>query len=124
MDKKNRRRQIGYSLLRGSQAQGTEPAKENESKIRREIAILQKCHHPNVVRLREVIDDPESRKIYMTLEYTASGEIEWRDDQDNPIMTIDKAREIFRDVVCGLDYRKTLCCYIDNIYIYILIYVQ
>lgn len=97
---------MGYSLLRGSQAQGTEPAKENESKIRREIAILTKCHHPNVVRLREVIDDPECRKIYMALEYTASGEIEWRNDQDNPIMTIDEARKIFRDVVCGLDYRK------------------
>ena len=39
--------------------------KENEQKIRREIAILKKCAHPHVVRLREVIDDPASRKIYL-----------------------------------------------------------
>ncbi|OAD05159.1 hypothetical protein MUCCIDRAFT_17218, partial [Mucor lusitanicus CBS 277.49] len=75
-----------------------------EQKIRREISILEKCCHPNVVRLREVIDVPESRKIYMALEYTESGEIEWRDSQDRPVMTVDEARRIFRDIVNGLDY--------------------
>ncbi|RCH95669.1 hypothetical protein CU098_000571, partial [Rhizopus stolonifer] len=110
VDKKNRRRQMGYHLLRGSQAQGgSEPvSKENEHKIRREIAILTKCCHPNVVRLYEVIDDPTSRKIYMALEYTASGEIEWRDEHDKPVMTVDEARHIFRDIVCGLDYLHAL----------------
>jgi serine/threonine protein kinase len=98
---------MGYSLLRESQNQGTEPAsKENEQKIRREISILEKCCHPNVVRLREVIDVAESRKIYMALEYTESGEIEWRDSQDQPVMTVNEARKIFRDIVNGLDYRK------------------
>ncbi|KAL7310852.1 hypothetical protein PS15m_010295 [Mucor circinelloides] len=107
VDKKNRRRQMGYSLLRdhGPGGAGTEPAsKENEQKIRREISILEKCCHPNVVRLREVIDVPESRKIYMALEYTESGEIEWRDSHDQPVMTVDEARRIFRDIVNGLDY--------------------
>ena len=33
--------------------------------IRREIAILKKCVHTHVVRLREVIDDPQAEKIYM-----------------------------------------------------------
>jgi hypothetical protein len=37
----------------------------SEQKIQREIAILKKCVHPHVVMLREVIDDPASRKIYM-----------------------------------------------------------
>lgn len=108
VDKKNRRRQMGYSLLRGSQhqpgGQQQHPSKENELKIKREIAILKKCNHPNVVKLREVIDDPASRKIYMALEYTESGEIEWRDEYDKPVMTIDEARRIFRDIVNGLDY--------------------
>ncbi|KAI8883007.1 kinase-like protein [Backusella circina FSU 941] len=106
VDKKNRRRQMGYSLLRGhSQLQNGEPiSEENEQKIRREIAILKKCSHPNVVRLYEVIDDPTSRKIYMALEYTESGEIEWRDQNDLPIIDISDARAMFRDIVCGLDY--------------------
>jgi serine/threonine protein kinase len=37
----------------------------NAQKIRREIAIMKKCIHPNVVRLIEVIDDPDVRKIYL-----------------------------------------------------------
>ncbi|KAI7907587.1 kinase-like domain-containing protein [Cokeromyces recurvatus] len=97
---------MGYSLLRGSQqAQGLEPAsKESEQKLRREIAILKKCRHPNVVQLFEVIDVPESRKIYMALEYTENGEIGWRDEYDHPILSINEARRIFRDIVSGLDY--------------------
>ncbi|OAD69205.1 protein kinase SSP1 related [Phycomyces blakesleeanus NRRL 1555(-)] len=78
--------------------------RENEQKIRREISILKKCAHPNVVQLKEVIDDPQSRKIYMALEYTEKGEIEWRDDQDRPILRLPEIRKIFRDVVSGLDY--------------------
>jgi serine/threonine protein kinase len=122
---------MGYSLLRGhSQLQNGEPiSEENEQKIRREIAILKKCSHPNVVRLYEVIDDPTSRKIYMgkfhtykitfclictclylyikiALEYTESGEIEWRDQNELPIISIKDARAMFRDIVCGLDYCK------------------
>lgn len=38
---------------------------EAESKVRREIAIMKKCVHPNVVALREVMDDPNSKKIYL-----------------------------------------------------------
>ena len=33
--------------------------------IRKEIAIMKKCRHMNLVRLVEVIDDPQSEKIYM-----------------------------------------------------------
>ncbi|KAG0329346.1 hypothetical protein BGZ99_002352 [Dissophora globulifera] len=74
----------------------------NEQKIRREIAIMKKCIHPNVVRLIEVIDDPTARKIY--LEYMEGGEVRWKDADDKPIMSLDDARAIFRDVVLGLEY--------------------
>jgi serine/threonine protein kinase len=36
-----------------------------ENSIRKEIAIMKKCRHPNIVRLLEVIDDPQQEKIYM-----------------------------------------------------------
>ncbi|KAI8987795.1 kinase-like domain-containing protein [Mycotypha africana] len=107
VDKRNRKRQMGYGLLRGSHHQNgsdNNAPKEYEQKIIREILILQKCLHPNVVRLYEVIDIPENRKIYMALEYTENGEIEWRDDNDKPIMSSEQSRKIFRDIVNGLDY--------------------
>jgi SNF1-activating kinase 1 len=49
-----------------------------EDKTKREIAILKKIRHPNVVGLLEVIDDPELKKIYMVLEHVELGEIVWR----------------------------------------------
>lgn len=101
-------------------------------KIRRETAILKKCNHPNVVKLKEVIDDPGAEKIYMgkimegegrgglkfllliltsylVLEYLSGGEIKWHDDDPevpNPVMMEADARPILRDVLCGIQYRK------------------
>ena len=34
------------------------------------------------------------------------GEIQWRDEKEMPVLSIDGARNVFRDVVSGLDYRK------------------
>ena len=33
--------------------------------IRKEIAVMKRCRHMNLVRLVEVIDDPQTEKIYM-----------------------------------------------------------
>ena len=37
------------------------------SDLKREIAIMKKLNHPNVVKLFEVIDDPKSENIYLGL---------------------------------------------------------
>ena len=42
-------------------------------RIRKEIAIFKKVHHPNVVRMKEIIDDPDSSKLFMILEYCEGG---------------------------------------------------
>lgn len=34
--------------------------------IKREIAIMKKLNHPNVIKLYEVIQDTEKEKIYMS----------------------------------------------------------
>ena len=44
-----------------------EPALAGE-KVRREIAVMKKAVHRNVVQLKEVIDDPRSQKIFLVLE--------------------------------------------------------
>lgn len=75
-----------------------------EDKIRKEIAIMKKCRHPNVVRLKEVLDDANSRKIYLVLEYLEKGEIKWRKGPGEPALTLPLALSAFRDVVLGLEY--------------------
>ncbi|KAF2788108.1 kinase-like protein [Melanomma pulvis-pyrius CBS 109.77] len=49
-----------------------------EDKINKEIAILKKARHPNIVSLLEVIDDPKWRKVYIVLELVELGEVKWR----------------------------------------------
>lgn len=75
-----------------------------DKKVKREIAIMKKCAHENVVRLREVIDDPQSKKIFMILEYMEGGEVQWKDQRGFPTLTVDQARQTLRDVVLGLEY--------------------
>ena len=43
--------------------------------IEKEIAMMKRLQHPNLVRLFEVIDSVESDKLYMVLEYVSLGEI-------------------------------------------------
>ncbi|EGF82709.1 hypothetical protein BATDEDRAFT_9379, partial [Batrachochytrium dendrobatidis JAM81] len=85
---------------------GLNPPNPHLERIKREIAILKKCAHPHVVRLREVIDDPHSDKIYLVLEYLEGGDIAWSNNAEHPkpIQSVDEARRIFRDVVCGVQY--------------------
>ncbi|KAF4471425.1 CAMKK kinase [Fusarium albosuccineum] len=57
---------------------GKVTAMSPQDKTKKEIAILKKIRHPNVVALLEVIDDPELKKIYMVLEHVELGEVVWR----------------------------------------------
>lgn len=41
----------------------------------REIAILKKLNHPNIIRLIEVLDDPSEDGLYMVFELLERGEI-------------------------------------------------
>eukprot|EP01039_Chlorochromonas_danica_P003691 gene3691-4038_t len=43
--------------------------------IKREIAIMKKLLHPNILRLFEVLDDPRVNKIYLVLEYVKMGDL-------------------------------------------------
>ncbi|KAG5644172.1 hypothetical protein DXG03_009013 [Asterophora parasitica] len=75
-----------------------------EAKIRKEIAIMKKCRHLHVVRLCEIIDDRSRDKIYMVMEYLAGGEVKWKNENDEPILTVGQTRRIIRDAVLGLEY--------------------
>jgi [calcium/calmodulin-dependent protein kinase] kinase len=63
-----------------------------EDKVKKEVAILKKARHPNVVSLLEVIDDPNQQKVYIVLEYVEKGEIVWRKKGLREIVHVDKLR--------------------------------
>jgi [calcium/calmodulin-dependent protein kinase] kinase len=63
-----------------------------EDKVKKEVAILKKARHPNVVSLLEVIDDPNRQKVYIVLEYVENGEIVWRKKGLREIIHVDKLR--------------------------------
>lgn len=44
---------------------------------------MKKLHHPNVIRLFEVIENPNTDKIYMVIELAEPGQlIEWDEDEE------------------------------------------
>ena len=67
-------------------------AGNHEEKIKREIAILKKARHPNIVGLLEVIDDPDVKKVYIVLEHVEMGEIRWRTEGAREICLVEWRR--------------------------------
>lgn len=74
--------------------------------VQKEIAILKKLSHPNVVKLVEVLDDPNDNYLYMVFEFVEKGSI-LEIPTDKPLDE-DTAWSYFRDTLCGLEYREFL----------------
>jgi len=85
--------------------------------VMKEIAIMKKSQHPNLVRLIEAIDNEETDNLYMVLEFVAGGQVmtwnggkrryyaatsEGGDVYDEP-----RAKELSRDIISGLRYLHT-----------------
>ncbi|KAL5382262.1 hypothetical protein DPSP01_006657 [Paraphaeosphaeria sporulosa] len=64
----------------------------HEDKIKREIAILKKARHENIVGLLEVIDDPSKKKVYIILEHVSLGEVKWRKEGAKEICLVEWRR--------------------------------
>uniref|UniRef100_A0A8C6K7P9 Calcium/calmodulin-dependent protein kinase kinase 1, alpha b n=1 Tax=Nothobranchius furzeri TaxID=105023 RepID=A0A8C6K7P9_NOTFU len=71
-------------------------------RVYREIAILKKLDHRNVVKLVEVLDDPDEDGLHMAFELMTKGPV-MEVPTDDPL-TEDQARFYFRDVVLGTEY--------------------
>lgn len=63
-----------------------------EDKVKKEVAILKKARHPNIVALLEVIDDPSRKKVYIVLEWVERGEITWRVKAPKEIAIVEARR--------------------------------
>ncbi|XP_068249427.1 calcium/calmodulin-dependent protein kinase kinase 1-like isoform X2 [Palaemon carinicauda] len=83
-------------------ASGGRPIENPLDRVHREIAILKKLNHPNVVKLVEVLNDPDEDNFYMAFELLEKGEV-LEIPTDSPLSE-DQAWVYFRDVVLGLEY--------------------
>jgi len=81
--------------------------------LEQEIAIMKKIDHPNLVRLHEVINDPEADLIYMIIEFIDGGQVCYPKYLQNTLdfsisrpIPRSKIWDYFRDCIRGLDYRN------------------
>ena len=78
---------------------------QNDYDPKKEIAIMKKLNHPNIVRLVEVMESHEDGKIYMILEYSEQGPVLELSPQGTcSPLEVETVRSYTRDIVSGLSY--------------------
>lgn len=85
--------------------------KNSVSLLQKEIAIMKKISHPNLVQLHEVIDDMDQGTIYLVMEKVDLGVIGSSKHKtyigcQRKKIPMKKLRKYFRDCLQGLDYRN------------------
>lgn len=71
----------------------------NEDDLLREIAVMKFIDHPNITKLHEVIEDVDSQKVYVIMEYCEKGPVHVLGDAPLPIET---ARKYASGIASGL----------------------
>jgi serine/threonine protein kinase len=69
-----------------------------------EIAIMKKCHHEHVIKLLEVIDDPDSQCLYIVMEYCEKGNLLPKHMSDWKPYPANQVRDYIRQLVEAVDY--------------------
>lgn len=76
--------------------------------VKREVAIMKRLRHENVVRLYEVMDDPTVNKLYLVLEYMKRGDLlQIASDPSTKSaspLTDEQVWDVCRQVLRGLNY--------------------
>ncbi|XP_070493657.1 calcium/calmodulin-dependent protein kinase kinase 2 [Chironomus tepperi] len=101
LSKKKLLRKAGIGFNRGHPKRGVN-IETPLDRVYKEIAVLKKLDHPNVVKLVEVLDDPVDDALYMVFELVTQGEV-LNVPTSNPL-TEERAWFIFRQVILGIEY--------------------
>ena len=72
--------------------------------MKREIQILENFHHPNIIKLYEVIDS--ATNLLLVMEFLPGGEL-YNVIERNGKLSEDKARHYFQQILAGLEYVHT-----------------
>lgn len=89
----------------GSQLYNEEENRNPLHLIREEIAIMKKLDHENIIKLYEVLDDPDGDSLYMVMEYCPNGVVMRIGlGETIPAIPEDQCRLWFRDMILGIEY--------------------
>ncbi|CAK1590050.1 unnamed protein product [Parnassius mnemosyne] len=81
---------------------GPGPPPDPLQRVYREIAVLKKLDHPNVVKLVEVLDDPAEDQLYLVFQLLEGGPV-IEIPTENPLDE-NVAKKYFRDALLGVEY--------------------
>lgn len=70
--------------------------------ILNEISIMKKLDHPNIVKLIEVLDQPDDDTIYIVMEYVGKYSVQKKINEKG--VTSGQVWKYFRDTLLGLEY--------------------
>ncbi len=89
------------------------PRSPQINQIEREVAIMKKMNHPHIVRLIEIIDDPNHHKQYLIQEFIPNGDLLEKIKQyDKNPLSEQNLRKYFRQLMTAVWY----CHEIVNIF--------
>ncbi|WFD17928.1 non-specific serine/threonine protein kinase [Malassezia caprae] len=77
--------------------------------VRTEVAIMKKLHHPNVLKIYEALDDPNTDHLYLVFEYCHGGVVySIKPGQQNTPLSEEQARHYFQQIMSGVAYLHSL----------------
>nr|CAH0098595.1 unnamed protein product [Daphnia galeata] len=103
VSKKKIMKKSGFFGRLAPRRNNTASASHPLDRINREINILKKLDHPNIVKLVEVLDDPVQDNLYLAFELLDLGPVVLDAPNENPMEEI-QARIYFRDLLLGIEY--------------------
>jgi len=76
---------------------------EAEVRLRREYALMKVLKHPNVIKLTEVLENPQD--IIIIMQYASQGDLfEYIVTRENQRLTEEQAKPLFFQVAQGVQY--------------------
>ena len=75
-----------------------------EQNVRREIQLLRKMKHKNVIELLDVLYNDEKQKMYLIMEYCVGGLQEMLDSVKDKKLPLHQAHNYFIQLLDGLEY--------------------
>lgn len=72
--------------------------------VAKEIAVMKKLKHPNLVSLIEVLDDPNEDRLFLVLEFVDGGSLMKDEMTGQDSIEESLARHYFRQILSGIEY--------------------